>query len=434
MGTKMKSLGMLGGVLHGAWNFASGGLLQWVIRNFLFSLEILGLIFYRFQAKGRAIAFLIIEGIAMKRLFFMSIVLTGICGLQVAHAETESQPPQDVSNIADDSWDNYLSLTYGTVKTDVGWAGGNIHLANDSGVTKQVEFYWGSKKYASYIAGVRTDQNNKISGYLFSYVFNNKDIISINNWTSSGEITLTGDSSNPIQIGTLGKYNATLTELSYISSIKSLENQAYAIWTYGNGNFPGTYSGNQGPLSKLSTFVDASPNTQYLSATFEVNPIRTALLTGKPVRDMKLTKDNFYGIINMGLAVEEVHLSSNQAGNFRSYCCGNPNYYNQPTNFRTESYYNPATRSTIAFDRNPEGLLNKKSALFLAAPFYAEGGLFVSGSYKKIFSAIGTVGIYAKVQLDLDSPNKSNNLGSGISWSPISPIIYGANARLSVLF
>lgn len=388
----------------------------------------------------------------MKNKFVLAIAVAGLCLFQIAYAETPNTDSQGVtSDIKVDSspnetksdnapsetdvkHDTYVSLAYGTVKT--GNLGDNVVVSNEIGALKEVEFYWGSKDYASYIGGIRQDQNGKMAGYYFSYVFKNKDIISINQWSNDGAIDMVS-SWNPNVSYSLGNYSATRVEYSYISETDA--HDAFTRITYGRSNFPISLIADGALHSPISGSVDANPDVQYIYFMYEANPMRSALLNGTQIKDQKFANEDYYFIDSLGISLEQVQLSSNQAGYPRTFSGCRINCYNTGTSDRTVTIYDPAVGDTFAIDRNPGGGqgLNNQSGMFITAPIYLETGLHFSSIRSNKFSLVGTLGAYMKYALPIGAVFKlstGNQLSTGEKWYPDISLLFGANARLSVLF
>ena len=340
-------------------------------------------------------------------------------------------PPQAIASEADIKYDSYLSLSLGTVKSDA--LSQNAFISNETGAFKTVEFYWGNKDSASFLGGVRTDQDNKLYGYYFNYVLKDKDIISIANWTNSGIITL-GDNWSSVVWGSLGQYNASRTEFSYITQGEEIGR--YTTIIYGTSNFPMNFITNSSSSTMVDA-LDANQSVRYLAYGGEINPIRAALLNGKRVEEVKGGGTNLYLISALSIGLEQVSLSSNQAGNYRDFCCYPTNFFKTGTAARTVTYYNPNTKTTTAYDLNPGGL-NNQSALFISSPIYFETGYHFFSKRSGSFNMIGTLGAYLKYEIPvswyLSQPWGGNQLSDGTKWYPGTQSVYGAIGKLSATF
>ena len=353
---------------------------------------------------------------------------------------------KEIQDITEDKYDNYLSISYGTAK--ISSDNPEVVFSSEQGRAKDIEFFWAFNNYGKMLAGIRSDQNNNVAGYYLNYMFSDRDIISIRTWNSSATMSLY-DNTFDINYYTMGSFDASKTELSYIYENVS-EPGKYSAITYGRTNYPlyakcfsgTTYGACYTGMNGSSTYMinDLNPDIQYLSYSSEQNPIRAALLKGEPISSQAGGSESYYLIGKVGIGIEQVKFSSKLAGDTSVFGCITPgSCFSTGGAYQTTNvYYDPTWKNNYVLDKNPGGVANT-SAIFLIAPVYLETGWHFSKIQKHSqgTSIISTLGAYFSYELPLSGLGLPAAWGNNIEsskWLPAPILIYGGIARLSVLF
>lgn len=313
------------------------------------------------------------------RLFLIALVLLSAC-LQNAFAEDYSK---------------YFSFKYGSVKAN-GASSISHRFKEDNGSTKDIEFYWGSKYWAQLLGGVQVTPKNKVDGYLLGFVLRSKDIFAVRSYISNDELYKWDSTSG--KMGTFGTVKAKTMEYSYMWRKRS---DAYTHLTYGTSNFPVDVIAKKS--GETAHFSDPRPKIQYLYYGLDADPVRMALLDNIEISNQPTAGELYYLAMRFGFGAIKTQLSDTQYSN---------------------TYQN---------NTNQYGLLNQKGT-DLYMPVFFEGGFHASGA-TSLGRAIGTIGGYYQLNNSLGPMIYShNNSTTGYKWYVNQPIIYGAVARLAIVF
>jgi hypothetical protein len=294
-----------------------------------------------------------------------------------------------------EEFNHYFSLKYGTVKAN-GSSSNNHKFKTDNGSTKDLEFYWGSKYWVQLLGGVQLTPKNKVDSYLISFVLQSKDIFAVRTYRTNDELYKWDLTSG--NMGTFGDIKARTTEYSYMWRKRA---DAYTHLTYGTSNYPVQVDTNKS--GDKAHFSDPKPKIQYLYYGLDADPVRMALLDNVEIKNQPTAGDIYYLAMRFGFGVIKSQLSDTQYSN---------------------TYQN---------NTNQYGLANQKGT-DLYMPVYFEGGFHASGN-TSFGRAIGTIGGYYQLNNSLGPMIYSHNTSTtGYKWYVNTPILYGVQARLAVVF
>ncbi len=299
---------------------------------------------------------------------------------------------------------NYVSIKLGSVKNNDTAYFEMAKFAKDNGAIKDVEFLWGSKKYARILGGVKLDSGNKVINYFLGFMFNNQDIVSIKNSSINDELYKWDRFKG--KVGTFGNINAKNTEYSYKWKSASRSDAYYHI-TYGKSSFPGIINVDgivENGSTTDKTFIDPKPKFEYLYWGMDADPIRDALLEDQYVNEQQLGGDLFYGAIKFGFGLLKTKLS----------------------NVQYSSLYTPQPVNKL-------GLANAEGT-DLYIPTYIEAGMYLQSKEGSALKGIGTLGAYWQSSSPFGMLYRPNSSTTGHSWTASMPNQWGIIGRLALTF
>ncbi|MEY4064353.1 MAG: hypothetical protein RIR26_561 [Pseudomonadota bacterium] len=230
----------------------------------------------------------------------LSVLIFSLGVARPAWAESSPDEPRR-------SAQNYISWKYGIAQSNMPY-NDEAKFKNDSGTTKLVEFFWGNARLAKFLGGINLSPKNQYAGFILSAVIDDKDIISVRQFTTHDEL-LKSERDYGFSRGLgFGKKKASTTEYSWIFS-----HQGSDFWnvTYGESNYPAMVYVSQEPFEgDEKSFFDPNPEFQYLHFGFELDPVRAALLSGREVSDYAM--DWIYLVAKLGFGVYFYDLSNEQ--------------------------------------------------------------------------------------------------------------------------